>query len=229
MQISRVCGFTRAIARAKSKIVSDQRTTSKLNQGGVDFIELRSLDLNPFSRIGIDKETTFFLEVLLTYCFIKQREHLTDNEMINVNHNDALVAKRGREPNLELSRDGKKIKLKDWGNEILEDLLPIASVFDCDGNRYSKAVDEMIRKIDDSNQTLSGRLLEKVSNNISFTELGEKIGTANKVDYLNLDQSENTHWDLFERESIDSVLRQKKLEKDDQHSFEVFVENYFKN
>ena len=69
---------------------------------------------------------------------------------------------------------------------------------------------------------------ETVSNNISFTELGEKIGTANKVDYLNLDQSENTHWDLFERESIDSVLRQKRLEKDDQHSFEVYVENYFK-
>ena len=81
-----------AIARAKSKIVSDQRTTSKLNQGGVDFIEIRSLDLNPFSRIGIDEETTFFLDVLLTYCFIKQRQHFTDNEMININHNDALVA-----------------------------------------------------------------------------------------------------------------------------------------
>ena len=65
-----------AVARAKSKTISDQRTTSKLNQGGVDFIELRSLDLNPFSRTGIDEETTFFLEVLLTYCFIKQSQQL---------------------------------------------------------------------------------------------------------------------------------------------------------
>ena len=218
-----------AIARAKSKIVSDQRTTSKLNQGGVDFIELRSLDLNPFSRIGIDEETTFFLELLLTYCFIKQRQHFTDNEMNNANHNDALVAKKGREPRLELLKDGELISLKDWGNQIVDNLLPIAAVLDSDKKQYTKVVDKMREKINDANQTLSARLLDKIDNNdMSFLELGESIGEANKMHYLNLNQSDNPNWDLLEKEAIDSHNQQKRLEDNDEESFESFVENYFK-
>ena len=218
-----------AIARAKSKIISDQRTTSKLNQGGVDFIEIRSLDLNPFSRIGIDEETTFFLEVLLTYCFIKQRQHFTDNEMININHNDALVAKKGREPSLELLKDGEKISLKDWGNEIIDNLLPIATVLDSNKSQYTKAVSQMRDKINDANQTLSARLLDKTANNnMSFIELGESIGEANKMHYLSLKQSDNPNWNLLEKEAIDSHNQQKRLEDNNGESFESFVENYFK-
>ena len=39
-----------AIARAKSSDNSHQRFTTKLVNGGVDFIELRSLDINPFKK-----------------------------------------------------------------------------------------------------------------------------------------------------------------------------------
>jgi len=218
-----------AVARAKSKIISDQRTTSKLNQGGVDFIELRSLDLNPFSRIGIDEETTFFLETLLAYCFIKQGQHFTDDEIKNINYNDALVATQGREPRLDLLKDGETISLKDWGNQIIDNLLPIAAVLDSTKNQYTEVVDQMREKINDANQTLSGRLLDKIANNnMSFIELGESIGEENKKHYLNLNQSDNPNWNLLEKEAIDSHNQQKRLENKDGESFESFVENYFK-
>ena len=181
-----------AVARAKSKIISDKRTTTKLNQSGVDFIELRSLDLNPFSRIGIDTETTFFLETLLAYCFIKQGQHFTDDEIKNINYNDALVATQGRKPRLDLFKNGKTISLKDWGNHIIDNLTPIAAVLDSTNNQYTAAVDQMREQINDANQTLSGRLLDKISNsNMNFFELGTSIGEENKKHYLNLNQSDN--------------------------------------
>jgi len=218
-----------AVARAKSKIISHQQTTSKLNQSGVDFIELRSLDLNPFSRIGIDEETTFFIEVLLTYCFIKHGQQFTNDEIKNINHNDGLVATQGREPKLKLLKDGKIISLKDWGNYIIDDLLPIAATLDTNKNQYTEAVDQMRDKINDPNQTLSGRLLDKIVNsNMSFIELGNNIGKANKMHYLNLNQAENTNWSFLEEEARVSHTQQKKLEKNDGESFEAFVENYFK-
>ena len=218
-----------AVARAKSKIISDKRTTTKLNQSGVDFIELRSLDLNPFSRIGIDTETTFFLETLLAYCFIKQGQHFTDDEIKNINYNDALVATQGREPRLDLLKDGETISLKDWGNQIIDNLLPIAAVLDSNKNQYTEVVDQMREKINDANQTLSGRLLDKIANNnMSFIELGESIGEENKKHYLNLNQSDNPNWNLLEKEAIDSHNQQKRLENKDGESFESFVENYFK-
>ena len=217
-----------AIARAKSKIVSDQRAISKLNQGGVDFIELRSLDLNPFSRVGIDKETTFFLELLLTYCFIKKRQHFTDNEIDIMNHNDASVAKKGREPGLKLLKDGKTISLKDWGNQFVDNLLPIADLLDSEKKQYTKAANQMRETINDADQTLSARILEKVANNnMSFLELGESIGKDNKMHYLNLKQSDNPNWQLLEKEAIRSHNQQKKLEDNNGESFDSFLENYF--
>ena len=218
-----------AIARAKSNIISNQQSTSKLNQGGVDYIELRSLDLNPFSRIGIDEETTFFLEVLLAYCFIKQDQYFTDDEIRSINHNDLLVAKQGRDPNLVLIKDRTNISLKEWGNQIIDNLLPIAAVLDSNKNQYTDAVDQMREKINDANQTLSGRLLDKISNsNMNFFELGTSIGEENKKHYLNLNQSDNPNWNLLEKEAIDSHNQQKILEKENGESFEAFVENYFK-
>ena len=216
-----------AVARAKSKIVSDEQTTSKLNKGGVDFIELRSLDLNPFSRVGIDRETRDFIEVLLTDCFIRKGEYFTDDEIKTINHNDGLVATKGRYPKLELLKDGEPISLKDWGNQIIDRLLPIANLLDDDKDLYTHAVIQMKNKINDPSQTLSGRLLDKISNlGTSFIEFGTETGEANKKHYLNLQESQNPNWDLLKKEAVNSHNEQKKLEQDDGESFQVYLKNY---
>ena len=219
-----------AVARAKSKTISEQRTTSKLSQGGVDYIELRSLDLNPYSRIGIDKETVLFLETLLTYCFIKQGQNFTDDEIRNINHNNSLVAEKGREPNLCLSKNGEKASLKDWGKEIIDNLLPIADVLDSDKMQYTNAIELMRTKINDTNLTLSGRFLDEIlSKNLSFIDFGNTIGESNKTFYLNLKKSKNVNWNLLEKEYIDSHNQQKTLEMNDRKSFKAFIEHYIKN
>jgi len=218
-----------AIARAKSKIISDQQTTSKLNQGGVDFIELRSLDIDPFSRTGINEETTLFLELLLTYCFIKQGQLFTSEEIENINHNDSLVAKTGRKPNLELIRNRKKISLSAWGNQIMENLYPIAAILDCEGAKYSIAIENAKEKINNPDQTLSAQILELLSsNNTSFLELGMSIGRENKDYYLKSKKSTNQSWDLLDKEAKESIAEQEALEKNDSLSFESYIENYFK-
>ncbi len=218
-----------AIARAKSKIISDQRTTSKLNQGGVDFIELRSLDIDPFSRIGIKEETALFLEVLLIYCFIKQGQLFSSSEIENINHNDSLVAKTGRKPALELIRNERKISLSDWGNQILEDLYPIAAILDCERGKYSIAIDNAKEKINNPDQTLSAQILELLSsNNTSFSELGMSIGRENKDYYLKSKKSINQSWDILDKEAKQSIAEQEKIEKNDNLSFESYVESYFK-
>jgi glutamate--cysteine ligase len=218
-----------AVARAKSKTISEQRTTSKLSQGGVDYIELRSLDLNPYSRIGIDKETVLFLETLLTYCFIKQGRNFMDDEIRDINHNDSLVAKKGREPNLCLLKNGETISLKDWGNEIIDNLLSIAAALDSDKMQYTNAVELMRKKINNANLTLSGRFLDEIlTKNLSFIDFGNTIGESNKTYYLNLKKSKNVNWDLLEKKSIDSHNQQKVLEIDDRKSFKAFVEDYIR-
>ena len=69
---------------------------------------------------------------------------------------------KGREPKLDLLKNGETISLKDWGNQIIDNLLPIAAVLDSNKSQYTEVVDQMREKINDANQTLSGRLLDKI-------------------------------------------------------------------
>ena len=217
-----------AIARAKSKIISGQRTISKLNQGGVDFIELRSLDIDPFSRPGINEETTLFLETLLTYCFIKKGQLFDFEDIRNINLNDSLVAKMGRKPNLELIRNRKKISLKEWGNQIIHRLYPIAAALDRRGYKYSTALENLKEKIDCPEKTLSAELLDLLTtNNTSFLELGMAIGKENKDYYLKTKRSANKSWHRLNKEAEESITQQKILEENASIPFDSFVENYF--
>jgi len=217
-----------SVVRAKSNIDSNDRFVSKLLNGGVNFLELRSLDLNPFSPIGIDKETILFLEVFLIFAFFKVSKPISNDEQEIIFRNDLDVAKYGRKEYLKLNRDGKKIKLKDWANEILDEMLPFAEILDSNnGKEYSKTIKLMKSRVQNSSETLSGILIDKIiSNRESFTDMGSSIGEKNKAHYLNKTPKENFHWELLERESENSLKRQQYLEEDST-SFKDYKEIYF--
>ena len=217
-----------AVARAKSKIISHQSLTSKLKKGGVDFIELRSLDLNPFSRIGIDKETIYFLEVFLIYCFLTTSNLINEDELKTIKDNDLLVARRGRDPSLLLQKDQASIGLQEWGKQIVDEMTPIAELLDGEKTVYRDMMHTMTSKIIDPDQTLSGLLLDKViTEKVDFIDLGNSIGETNKQYYLDLEKSENPYWYLLEKEALDSRSQQSELEAENNKSFESFVADYF--
>ncbi len=217
-----------AVARSKSNIISNQRLTSKLKKGGVDFIELRSLDLNPFSRIGIDEETVYFLEVFLIYCFLTTSHLINKDELKTTKDNDSLVAKRGRDPSLVLQKDQASIGLQEWGKQIIYEMTPIAELLDGEETVYRNVMYKMASKIKDPDQTLSGLLLDKViTEKVDFFDLGNSIGETNKQHYLDLEKSANPNWDRLEKEAINSISQQSILEEEQNESFESFVADYF--
>jgi len=219
-----------AVARAKSKSISDERTISKLRRGGVDFIELRSLDLNPFSRIGIEEDATIFLEIFLTYCFTKPSKYLSSEDINEITNNDLLAAISGRMPKLKLLKNGKKIPLKNWGNEIMDNLLQIAGIFDSESKSYTDVIENMREKINDPNKTLSGLFLDRIRDErISFTEFGLNIAELNKTYYKGVDKSQNLNWSIFEAEVRESLNQQFVEENSFKESYEEFVKRYFRS
>jgi len=218
-----------AIARAKSKIKTNQRALSKLLQGGVDFIELRSLDINPFSRVGIDQETIYFLELLILYCFFEPSDPINEKESENISTNNLLVAKYGRDPDLHLQKENNRVSLREWGQEVFGKIMPIAELLDDESKMYSGIVNSMNIKLNKPDQTLSGKFLDKMSDgSTSFMDLGSSLGKKNKQYYLDIEKKHNPHWELFEKESKSSLLKQDQLEKDNKDSFDKFKSDYFK-
>lgn len=217
-------------ARAKSKNTAFKQSTSKLKENGVDFIELRSLDLNPFNKSGVDEEALYFLEMLFIYCLFKESQPIKKDDMDFVADNDLLVAKFGRDPKLCLNKNGAKVSLRDWGNEILDEMLPYAEMLDKKQTKYSSIISSARSKINNPELTISGRLTEKIlSEKTTFTELGNIIGESNKSFYLELDKSMNKIWELLLSEAKGSVQAQKELEADLCQPLKVFIDNYLNN
>ena len=217
-----------AIARPKSSSDSSQRLITKLNDTGVDYIELRSLDVNPFQRIGIDLDTVHFLEMFLLYCTLKSSPLINNYEIEESRENDLLVATKGRESGLSLSKNRTKISLKNWANQILDEMMSIAELLDNKTNNFSGVISKTKAQIKDPDQTLSGMLLNKVlSEKMSFHELGKTIGEDNKNHYIRMETSKNSEWSLLEKESVDSIKIQVELEQEGRQSFEGFVKEYF--
>lgn len=216
-----------AIVRAKSAIESSLSTTEKIKKSGIDFIELRSLDLNPFSKIGIDKDTACFIEVLLGHCFIRQGSLIKIEDMKIINENDALVAENGGDPDLQLLRNGRKTKLSEWGNILLDELLPIAEVLDDYSYKYTRAIESAREKVNDPLKTLSAIYLDEfTSTGKDFDDYGIDTASSNKEFFLKRERAENKLWNLLEEQVGESRILEKEIEDNDTEDFEKFVEEY---
>ena len=215
-----------AVARPKSAILSNDRLTAKLLRSGVDFIELRSLDLNPFSKVGIDLETVYFIEVLFIFCMFQEDTIISKEELKIIESNDYLVAIKGREPNLYLSNSNGKILLKDWGKQILSEMLEVAKILDEKEPVYTKIINKMMTRVNHPELTLSGLLIEKIlSEKLTYNELGNSIGEMNKEYFKSAKKP--PFWSDLERESQNSIQKQLSGEIDCSESFESFKDKYF--
>ena len=77
-----------------------ERPTAALRRGGVQYIELRALDISPWDPVGINQRQLRFLEVFLIYCLLQSSPPISAAEQERIDRNHGLVARRGREPGL---------------------------------------------------------------------------------------------------------------------------------
>ena len=128
----------------RPKRVTDtaERPLHALRERGVEYIEVRAMDLDPFSPIGIAADTARFLDIFLLWCLLRDSPSDTAGEIEAIGHNKQATAARGRQPGLELKRDGQMLTLRDWGAQVLRDCAPIAEALDAAhaGDAYAKAL-----------------------------------------------------------------------------------------
>jgi glutamate--cysteine ligase len=88
------------------------------------------MDLDPFVPVGIKAQTLRFLDVFLLHCLLADSPDDTPQEIAELGRNQHRTAAFGRDPALLLERDGREVKLTDWGAEVLEQCMPIARQLD---------------------------------------------------------------------------------------------------
>ena len=215
--------------RPKQILQGDEKPSTALKKRGVQYIELRSVDVNAFDPHGINSEQLHFFEVLMLFCLLEESPTLSESEIVAIDENLVLVAHKGREPGLDLRRGDEKISLQDWATELCNKMKSVASLLDranyCEN--YFSSVKSQIASVFDPDLTPSARMLaEMKENDEGFFHHAQRM-SKHHYQYYKTHPLAEEKVKAFEQMAKESLQKQKQIELEDTISFDDYLENYF--
>ncbi|KIH80941.1 glutamate--cysteine ligase [Pseudomonas batumici] len=214
--------------RPKRVTYTGERPIQALMARGVQYVEARCLDINPFLPTGIDLTEARFLDAFLLYCALNDSPLFESYECGNATSNFLTVVKEGRRPGLQLQRQGQAVDMKEWASELLEKIAPLAALLDSShgGDSHSKALDEQFAKVQDPSLTPSAQVLASMTQHKeSFAQFSMRQSLAHAEFFRSqpLSPQEQTG---FEEAARQSLAQQAELEQNEVGDFDVFVGSY---
>ncbi|MCW8930709.1 MAG: glutamate--cysteine ligase [Gammaproteobacteria bacterium] len=214
--------------RPKQILQELEKPIDALNMRGIEYIELRSIDINPYNPLGISQEQLNFIEVFMSYCLFQSSPLLTPFDIQNINYNQSLVAHQGRKPGLQLQEWGQTVTMTDRAHTLFDHLYPVAEKLDQahGSSRYTKTVTKHHEMINDSELTPSANILSDMHHNKeSFIEFNLNKSHQHRDYFLNKRLSKE-QFNIYRKLSQESIQKQTDLEKKDMMSFEQFLKRY---
>ena len=214
--------------RPKRVARTGERATKALQRAGVEYIELRALDVSPFDPIGINQSQVRFLEAFLIYCQLLDSPPIDENEQRDNKFNQATVANSGRKPRIELRRKGVPILLKTWALEICDQMTSVCEFLDGGSEGvYTAALRSQMAAVENVDRTPSARLIaELAQTGLPFIPFALQVAQNYRDYFLDLAPEHNGHRALLISEQEESLQRQRVTEDSDDISFDTFVANY---
>ena len=216
--------------RPKRVAESGERPTAALQRGGIEYVEIRSLDINLFDPCGINQNTMRFMEALLLYCLLLESPKLDDEELREITENQAQTAKRGRDPEFHLQRKGLPVGLKEWANEIIAGVLAVAIELDRhdDTDSYSAAVRLKQELVDDSNLTPSALIISGLEEaHTGFFRFAFAMAKSHRDYFASTVQPDDAAGAMFRQEAEESLQRQHEIEAADSIDLDEYLTQYF--
>ena len=218
-----------SFVRPKQPIQPGERAALALKKRGVMYAEVRALDVNAYDPVGADAPALRFIEALLVLCLLTDSPPVSAQEQDVINQNQTETARRGRDPGLELGRDGGRIRLRDWTREITDRMQGICEILDgSDAARpYSASLQARREELADPERLPSARILADMRRHReSFFEFGKRLSETHHEYFLqrHLTAERQRQFEQWARESLD---KQAHIEAADQLSFDDYLKQYF--
>ncbi|CEC27535.1 gamma-glutamylcysteine synthetase [Salmonella enterica subsp. enterica serovar Paratyphi A] len=235
--------------RPKRVTRSGESPSDALLRGGIEYIEVRSLDINPFSPIGVDEQQVRFLDLFMVWCVLADAPEMSSDELLCTRTNWNRVILEGRKPGLTLGigcetaqfplpviLEGRKpgltlgigcetaqFPLPKVGKDLFRDLKRVAQTLDSihGGEEYQKVCDELVACFDNPELTFSARILRSmIDEGIGGT--GKAFGEAYR-NLLREEPLEILQEEEFIAERDASVRRQQEIEAADTEPFAAWL------
>ena len=216
--------------RPKRVAHSGERPTAALRRGGIEYVEIRSLDISIDDPAGINQNTMRFMEAFLIYCLLEDSPPFDQRSDDETKRNQTHMAKEGRDPAFRLLREGREELLTSWSTEILDDVTVIAGRIDAieGGDSYTQAVAVLYKLIEDPSATPSARLLHELQESeSSFFDYAISIARGHRDYFASIAPMSDDRQAQFSEEAVSSIERQRDIEASDEIDLDEYLANYF--
>jgi len=215
--------------RPKRVAFSGERPTRALLRGGVQYVEMRSLDVGAYDPVGVNQRKLCFLEAFAALCLLRESPPLSAELSDRYESNHMLVASRGREAGLELWTESGPLVLADWTAELLDQMQGICELLDAgeSSRPYAAALAFQRAKLADYAELPSARLLEEMRRQgLSFFETALWISRMHRDYFRELYPPNPGRLAELRAEAEHSLERQRAVEAADTLPFGEFVARY---
>ncbi|HEX5093617.1 MAG TPA: glutamate--cysteine ligase [Burkholderiales bacterium] len=214
--------------RPKRRIRQGERPLHALRERGVEYVEVRLMDLDPFSPVGITAPVMRFLDVFLLHCLLTDSPPDTPADIACEARNQERVAASGREAGLRLGGGASETSLTEWGARLLQECAPVAEALDgaLGGTGYGEAHAQQLEALRDASRTPSARVLAEMHRHgDSYLAFALEQSRRHRETLLGmpLPREEAAR---FERLAEESLRSQKTIESRDTLPFEEYRKQY---
>lgn len=215
--------------RPKRTVGTGERPLRALGERGIEYVEVRCLDVDPFKPVGIDAGTIRLLDIFLLHCLLSDSPPDSPEEIALIGRNQRLVAEDGRNTAIRLDRAGKPVAPSDWGDELLQECEPIAEALDAahGAARYREVLEDARRALRELSSLPSARVLQEMerAHGGSFAEFALAQSRRHRDD-LSARALPAKAEERYAMLAAQSLEEQRRIEASDDVPFEAYRQRY---
>ena len=213
--------------RPKRIARSGERPTKALHRAGVEYVEVRALDVSAFDPVGVNQNKLRFLEAFLALCLLRESEPISQGEQAALDANHLLVARRGREPNLLHSAKDATFLCPNGPGSCWMQCRDLCEMLDHGepSRPYSSALEQQRAKIDDVERTPSARLLAEMrQTGETFFQLALRMSKlAQGLFSRPISAQREAGWRIRRVRRSESHEAQRSIEAADKTNFDTYL------
>jgi len=215
--------------RPKRVAQSGEAPLCALRRGGIEYIEVRCVDISPFTPVGLDAGQIRFMDTFLLYCLLDESPPCDDDEQDAQAANLEAIVNRGRAPGLELRKPAASCPMEQWAGELLGAMAPVAGTLDAahQSGDYTASLAAQLAKVADPELTPSARVLREMrTTDLPFFRLAMAY-SEQWARYFRERPLAPATLAAFEAETSRSLQAQRDMEQGDVVDFATYLRTFY--
>jgi glutamate--cysteine ligase len=215
--------------RPKRSSKTGQAPLRALSEKGVEYIEVRCIDLNPFLPLGIDRDQIDFMDLFLLTCLLSESLPSDQGEHTRILKNQKTMVNEGRSPDLMLHDTDGPRSFENWSKSIFQEMYVLADILDkkIQTKRYNGVLKKFEVLIERPSLTPSGRILDTMKKSQkTFFQLAMDLSLKSN-EYLQRKEFGPDKIKKYTDMAIQSHKDQSIIEAADSMTFSKFLKKYY--